>query len=155
MVPPCTAKQPKHLLASTWRVTRHTTAPHPAPLTRLHTWREPGNEHTHLPITRPCRRSLSTPCCAVSAAVLVSEDGLSLKEEAVQGGLSMPTNVSRDVAKLEGRTLYEQLQVPRWVGDRGSGTEWGGCVCATPLCTACFCRAVQSPPGRLHALTQP
>ena len=47
----------------------------------------------------------------VSAAVLVSEDGLSLKEEGPKGGLSRADNaVARDVAKLEGRTLYDQLQ---------------------------------------------
>ena len=48
---------------------------------------------------------------SVSSAMLVSEDGLSFKEETLHGGLSMPSSVSRDVAKLEGRTLYEQLQV--------------------------------------------
>ena len=49
----------------------------------------------------------------VSSAVLVSEDGLSLKEEAPRGGLSQNmSHVSRDVAKLESRTstLYDQLQ---------------------------------------------
>lgn len=44
----------------------------------------------------------------VSTSVLTSEDGLSFKE-ADTGGLSRPT-ISRDAAKLEGRTLYDQLQ---------------------------------------------
>ncbi len=67
---------------------------------------------------------------SVSSAMLVSEDGLSFKEETIHGGLSMPSSVSRDVAKLEGRTLYEQLQVC-WLS--------GGCMCACVHVCMCAC----------------
>ena len=45
----------------------------------------------------------------VSSAILTSEDGLKFTEE-VSAGSSASARVSRDAAKLEGRTLFEQLQ---------------------------------------------
>lgn len=69
---------------------------------------------------------------SVSSAMLVSEDGLSFKEETIHGGLSMPSSVSRDVAKLEGRTLYEQLQVC-WLSV---------CVCMCVCILMCVCAQV-------------
>ena len=65
----------------------------------------------------------------VSTSVLTSEDGLKFNEqEGVLAGGQRAT-VSRDLSKLEGRTLYEQLKSNK---DKVSPLrDWpiGGCFC--------------------------